>query len=308
MLRTTIAATLTAIALTTATWAADPEAPSPDSTKITHRFLTAGSGTPIVAIVAADGQIEWSYPTGGNCNDAWLLPGGNVLFVYQKGAKEVTPQKKIVWEYTDTQPNAEVHSVQKLPDGNYLVARNGNPPRLLEIDPKGRIVKDLEIECKIEHPHRQFRQVRKTKAGTYLGGFVGENRVHEYDAEGKILRSFELAKHGYASVRLPNGNTLIAGGDGHELIEFDPHGKEVWKLEENDLPGNPLRFVAGVQRLPNGNTVIANWLGHGGHTGKQAQLLEVTRDKKLVWSVWDTKQFGNLSTIQILDVEGDALR
>ncbi|MEE8451356.1 MAG: hypothetical protein V3R99_05550 [Thermoguttaceae bacterium] len=305
MLRTTLAATLTCFVLTTTAWAAKP-----DATKITHRFLTGGTGTPVVAIVAADGKIEWSYPTGGKCNDAWLLPSGNVLFTYQAGAREVTRDKKIVWEYdaTDAQANAEVHSVQKLPDGNYFVARNGNPPRLLEIDPKGKIVKNLAIECKIERPHGQFRQVRKTKAGTYLGGFVSENLVHEYDAEGKILRTFEVARHAYVSVRLPNGNTLIAGGDGHELVEFDPDGKEVWKLEENDLPDNPLRFVAGVQRLPNGNTVIANWLGHGGHTGKQAQLLEVTRDKKLVWSVWDTEQFGNLSTIQILDVEGEVLR
>jgi len=305
MLRTTLAATLASIVLTTTVWAAEPEA-----TKITHRFLASGTGTPVVVIVAADGKLEWSYPTGGSCNDACLLPGGNVLFSYQKGAKEVTPDKKLVWEYdaTDAQADAEVHSVQKLADGNYLVARNGNPPRLLEIDPKGKIVKDLAIECKVELPHGQFRQVRKTKAGTYLGGFVSENLTHEYDAEGKILRTFEVAKHAYVSVRLPNGNTLIACGDGHELVEFDPAGKEVWKLEENDLPDNPLRFVAGVQRLPNGNTVIANWLGHGGHTGKQAQLLEVTRDKKLVWSVWDTKQFGNLSTIQILDVEGDVLR
>ncbi|HYW78338.1 MAG TPA: hypothetical protein VE890_02140 [Thermoguttaceae bacterium] len=305
MSRITIAAALAAIALATTAWAAEPE-----TAKITHRFLAGGTGTPIVAIVGTDGKIEWSYTTGGACNDACLLPDGNVLFTYQTGAKEVTPDKKIVWQYdaTAAQADAEVHGVQKLSDGNYLVSQNANPPRLLEIDPAGKIVKNLAIECKFERPHGQFRQIRKTKEGTYLGGFVSENLVHEYDAEGKILRTFEVTKHAYVAVRLPNGNTLIACGDGHELVEFDADGKEVWKLEENDLPGNPLRFVAGVQRLPNGNTVIANWLGHGGHTGKQPQLLEVTRDKKLVWSFWDTKQLGNLSTIQILDVEGDALR
>ncbi|NQT38022.1 MAG: hypothetical protein HQ581_11060 [Planctomycetes bacterium] len=274
-----------------------------------HRCLVAGAGNPTVAILGTDGKIEWSYPSG-NCNDAWMLPSGNVLFAYQGGAKEVTPEKKVVWEYkvTDEPVGNEIHAVQRLPDGNTLVAQNGHPPRLLEIDPKGEILQSIVIKSDIANAHAQFRQVRKTKAGTYLGGLMTEGRVNEYDADGEVLRTFEVPRHGFASVRLPDGNTLIACGDGHTLIEFDKDGREVWKVEENDIPGNPLRFVGGVQRLPNGNTVIANWLGHGGHTGKQPQLFEITRDKKLVWQVWDAKQFGNLSTVQVLDVEGEPLR
>jgi len=105
-------------------------------------------------------------------------------------------------------------------------------------------------------------------------------------------------------VRLPDGNTLIACGDAHTLIEVDAHDKVVWRIDENELPGNPLRFVAGVQRLPNGNTVVCNWGGHG-HRGKQPQVFEVTRDKKVVWQVFDNKQFRLFSSIHLLDVPGD---
>ena len=85
---------------------------------------------------------------------------------------------------------------------------------------------------------------------------------------------------------------------------FDAQGKTVWEVGENDLPGNPLRFVAGMQRLPNGNTVVCNWGGHG-HVGQQPQIFEVTRDKKVVGEVFDFKQFGTLSGVFILGLEGD---
>jgi hypothetical protein len=88
------------------------------------------------------------------------------------------------------------------------------------------------------------------------------------------------------------------------VIEVDPQDKVVWSLDENDLPGNPLRFVAGIQRLPNGNTVVCNWGGHG-HVGQQPEVVEVTPDKKVVWQVDDYKTFKTISGIQILDVKGD---
>ena len=58
------------------------------------------------------------------------------------------------------------------------------------------------------------------------------------------------------------------------------------EVKENDLPGNPLRFVAGLQRLPNGNTLICNWGGHG-FIGQQPQICEITRDKQVVGEIYD---------------------
>ena len=90
-------------------------------------------------------------------------------------------------------------------------------------------------------------------------------------------------------------------------IEVDPNDKIVWRIDENDLEGNPLRFVAGLHRLPNGNTVVCNWGGHG-HVGQQPQIFEVTPDKKVVWQVYDYKKFSTISNIQVLDVKGDATK
>jgi hypothetical protein len=57
--------------------------------------------------------------------------------------------------------------------------------------------------------------------------------------------------------------------------------------------------------LPNGNIVIGNC-----HAGPEnPQLIEVTRDKKVVWTFRDFKNFGNnLAAAQVLDVDGDVIR
>jgi len=128
--------------------------------------------------------------------------------------------------------------------------------------------------------------------------------VREYDSRGNVVRTLAVPGNPYGGIRLPNGNTLIACGDGHSIIEVDPDDQIVWRIDENDLEGNPLRFVAGLQRLPNGNTVVCNWGGHG-HVGQQPQIFEVTPEKEVVWQLYDYERFSTISNIHVLDVKGD---
>jgi hypothetical protein len=68
-----------------------------------------------------------------------------------------------------------------------------------------------------------------------------------------------------------------------------------------------LKFMTGLQRLPNGNTVMTNWLGHG-QFGKSSHIIEITSDKKVVWTFFDHKTIRTVSSIQLLDVPGDATK
>ncbi len=72
----------------------------------------------------------------------------------------------------------------------------------------------------------------------------------------------------------------------------------------DELPGAPLKFATGLQRLPNGNTVMTNWLGHG-NLGTAPLLIEVTRDKKVVWTFADHATLKTLSSVHLFDVPGD---
>lgn len=303
----TIRLAIAAIAIATAATCAraedqgkDPAAAPP----VRHPFLCADYSAAKVYRVDADGKVLWEYPAR-QCQDAWLLPNGNVLLSHDRGAKEVTPDKQVVWEYRSPD-GSEVHTCQPLEDGAVLVCECGTK-RLVEVGRDGKVRKEIPVETKATGAHGQFRVARKTAAGTYLVACNAENLVRELDGQGKVIRTIAVPGNPYAALRLPNGNTLISCGDGHRLIEVDPQDKVVWKIEENDLPGNPLRFVAGLQRLPSGNTVVCNWGGHG-HLGQQPLIFEVTPDKKVVWQVEDYKQFKAISGAQVLDVKGDVTK
>ena len=274
------------------------------ATAVRHPFLCTDNGLGKVLIVSEQGDITWEIEAPG-CQDCWRLPNGNILFTHVHGVQEVTPEKQVVWEYK-APDGTEVHNCQPLADGNVMLAECGTK-RIIEVDRQGTIVKSIPFETTTPTVHLHIRIARKLANGHYLLALVGEHVVRELDAEGKVVRSIATPGDPFIGLRLPNGNTLIGCGDGHKLIEVDPTDKIVWQVDENELPGIPLRFVAGVQRLPNGDTVVCNWGGHG-HVGEQPLIFEITRDKQVVWKVDDYQKLRTISGVQLLDVPGDVTK
>ena len=286
-----------------------PAASTPAPKKITHRFLATDNRNHQVVIVGAGGKIQWRYPKTGVCNDAWLLANGNVLLAARNDAvRQVVPDLKsgvggkTVWTYAVPR-GCEVHTCQPLPDGKVLVGQCGKPAKLLEIDRAGKVVKTVVLPSG-RGVHGQMRHARKTARGTYLVTMNSQRQVREIDGEGKTVRTVKVPGNPFAVVALGGGRLLISCGNGHTLVEVDAKGKIVWQIGEKELAGHPLRFVAGVHRLANGNTVVCNWDGYK-NMGKQPQIFEVTRDKKVVWQVFDSAQFKAISSVQIIDARAD---
>ena len=275
----------------------------PSLSPAAHPFLCTDSAGGKVAVVSADGKIEGEYACK-HPQDCWRLPNGNFLFCHAGGALELTRDKKIAWEYKAPE-KTEVHACQPLPDGNVMIVECGTC-RIIEVDRAGRIAKAIKLP--VPPPsiklHNQFRGTRKTRDGHYLVSAKGEHKVLELDASGKVLRTIAVPGDVHEILRLPGNHLLIALGDGHKVIELDANEQVVWALDENDLPGHPLRLMAGMQRLPNGNTVFCNWLGHG-HLGEQPHCFELTPDKRIVWEFADHRNFKTINQIQLLDVPGD---
>ena len=272
-----------------------------------HPFLCCDYGGGKVCVVSAEGKIEWEYACK-NPQDCWRLPNGNILLCHVSGAIELTPDKKTAWEYkAPADVKVEVHACQPLPDGRVLIVECGTS-RIIEVDRDGKIAKEIKLTTAPEVKlHNQFRGTRKLANGHYLVCFKGEGKVVELDGDGKVVRSVKVPGDPHGALALPDGHLLVTCGDGHAVLELDAQGKVVWELNENDLPANPLRLMAGCQRLPNGNTVFCVYLGHG-HIGEQPQVIEVTRDKKVVWQVEDHAQFKTINQIQLLDVPGDVTK
>ena len=60
--------------------------------------------------------------------------------------------------------------------------------------------------------------------------------------------------------------------------------------------------------LANGNIILCNWGGHG-HLRGQAQIIEVTPDKRVVWALNDWEHFSTPAHVQVAeDVPVAALR
>jgi len=297
-----------AILLTAAIWlpAADDQMPPPPVQQgKAHPFACTDYTQGKVFIVSADGKAEWEYPAP-NCNDLWVLPNGNLLFNSGHGVKEVTRDKKVVFNY---ESKSEIYACQRLPNGNTFIGEC-NSGRLLELDPAGNIMKELRLlpEGK-DGGHAYMRNARRLDNGNYLVSHYGGGAVREYDPSGNIVIEIPAPAGPHSAIRLPNGNTLIACGDyvkdGATVFETDKAGKTIWEIKHDDLPGIDLKFMAGLQRLPNGNTVMCNWVGHN-QFGKAPHVIEVTRDKKVVWTFADHKTMKTISSIQLLDVPGDA--
>ena len=169
-----------------------------------------------------------------------------------------------------------------------MIAESGTS-RIIEVDQAGKIQHEIKLQVSRTDPHRDTRLVRKLENGNYLVCHELDQTVREYDGTGKVVWQYEAKSKVYSAQRLANGHTLIGAGDGHRVLEVDAEGKTVWSVEQNDLPGISLAWVTMVSRLPNGNTLIVNC-----HAGpKNPQMLEVTSDKKVVWTFLDFTRFGN---------------
>jgi outer membrane protein assembly factor BamB len=267
-------------------------------------FICADYTQGKVFIVDAAGKVEWSYDAP-DANDVWALPNGNFLFNTGHGVKEVTREKKVVFSY---ESSSEIYACQRLANGNTFIGEC-NAGRLLEVSPSGQIVKQIRLlPDGQDGGHLYMRNARRLADGSYLVCHYGAQVVREYDPNGKLVREIPAPGGPHSAIRLPNSNTLISSADMDgavpRVFEVSPAGKTVWQVSGNELPGISLKFMAGIQRLPNGNTVMCNWLGHG-QLGKAPHIIEVTRDKKVVWTFADHETMKTVSSFQLLGSAGD---
>jgi hypothetical protein len=261
-----------------------------------HRLLVGDQLNGKILIIEKDERVSWEYPEAGMVMDGEVLPGGNVLFCFFRtgagkaaGVKEVTPDKRTIFEYAVEQ---ECHSVQRLPDGLTLI-EDPVHRRLIEVDRNGKIAKEITLQIGHDKVHRVARQCRKLENGHYLVAQEGDQQVVEYDPDGKVLRRIPVKGFVYGVAPLPNGNLLIGTGGGPDAgrsaVEITPEGRVAWAFAPADFPRDTnLDWVLGVQRLANGNTIIPNYLGHG-KGGKGIWLLEVSPEKKIVWTRRDPR-------------------
>lgn len=255
------------------------------------KILIAGSFWDTIAVVnrSAGDVIEWKYglPEGSECNSVEIIPGGDVLLSYKKGARVVKRDAAgtVVWDYTDVADTAELQTATRLPDGGYLLAICGTPARFVELDSTGlRVRKEVRYDLGIQPAHAQFRRVTKAANGNYLVPIITTGQVLEIREDSTLAMTYHVGGTPFSVQELPTGNLFVALGDGHCAIEIDrASGAPVKRIDT--LAGIPMHFIAESERLANGNTILSNWQGHLPAEQQTApQLIEIDSVGTVVWS------------------------
>ncbi|QDV25463.1 SMP-30/gluconolactonase/LRE family protein [Aureliella helgolandensis] len=282
---------------------------------VTHRFLACGQET---YIMDESGNKEWSYPH--STRDGFVLADGTVLLTLSKSKKypggavvriQANGEESLLWRGTQ----AEVNSVHPTAEGTFVLTEAGPKPRLLELDATGKTIQEFPLACQLENHHMQTRMARKEADGTYLVPHLLDFAVFQYGEDGTVLSKIDTtvagdAQHAihswpFTGIRHDDGQTLVCCTHANRVVDFDSTGKVHWQLTNEDLPGEWLQDPCGGQLLPNGNIVVTSYAG--GQKDPQApKLIEVNRDKKVVWTHSDGQKHG-IHHFQILSTNGTPL-
>jgi hypothetical protein len=272
----------------------DPRSDSGTTGPITHRTLISGSGN--LYIIGPTGNVEWT--ASGGDYDCWFLPNGNIVHAYGTGAREIKPDYAsgkdgtVIWDRPTV--DGETHSCQPFEEGKFLVTEShpGGISYILEIDRNKTELKKLQIPFPAtETAHSQLRQARKLPSGNYLYCQQHDGYAIEIDPTGKELHRYPNCN--FEALRLSNGNTLVTAGYSNQMIEYDPDSKVVWQVTPAEFTamGFTPNFIAGVVLLDNGDLIFSNY----GAPAAEAAVFQITREKKLVWSLKQPKNSTDVS-------------
>ncbi len=264
------------------------------------QLLAAGDRR--VMILSPQGEIVWEQPTALS-HDAWKLPNGNVLFADGATVTEVTPDHKVVFQYKSAeQKGGGTFSCQRLNNNVTLIGENSTG-KVLEVDANGKVLFELQTQPSTLGAHHNMRMARKLASGNYLVCHSGSHVVREYTPKGDVVLEIKTPNLAFAAIRTARGTTLVSTLD--KLIEYDATGKIVWEFANTDIPGVKITNMTGMHLLPNGNIVTGCYRAYD--KGEGTGLLEITRDRKLVWRLANPKLAGTMMAVQKLDATGKVL-
>ena len=275
-----------------------------------HDFFYSGEAKEERLSIVRGGRVVWAYthPGRGEISDAMLEPNGDILFAHQFGITEISPDKKVVWNF-DAPANTEIHTAQPYGKDSVFFIQNGSPAWFIVINKTtGHIEHRFTLPAlDTNHVHRQFRRARLTPAGTILVAHLDWGKIVEYDWSGRALWTHDLTNCWSAEL-LPNGNILAATSGAQIVREINRQHQTVWEWTPGDAPAYKISHTQTAIRLPNGNTLINNWFeqlpDQLDSRYAPVQAIEVTPDKQIVWALRSWQPPANLgpaTTIQVLD-------
>ena len=264
-----------------------------------EKLIIGGFDWQKIAIIdKASGEIEWTHDLSPEeiCCDVEVTPKKEILYAYKGGAKLITRNHDIIWDYK-TQENEELYTATRLESGNFLLGICGIPARIVELDKNGEFLKEVTFNTGTSDISQQFRHILKTPQDTYLVPLTSKRKISEISEDGRYLKSAFCGSRPYAVKLGENGQWVVSCGEGKYFLEIDPETKkEVRKVETSSLNWGTLLVVSELERYKNGNTLIANWNPDKADRS-QPLLLEIDLENKIVWRLSNNPQIVSISTV-----------
>lgn len=240
-----------------------------------------------IAIIERESkEVVWQHALdkGQECNSVIQSSSGDILYSYRWGAKLINMQGEVLFDFKIAEKQ-EVQSVTEI-KGGYLIGVCGTPARLVELNTKGEVVKEVKYDTKLASQHGQFRQICKSHKGTYLIPLLGRNSIVEVDDKGNELREIAIAESPFSITTISKNRWIVPCGHSGVVFDIDSKKGESKVLFSNSTieEGVNIEFAAQTVQLRNGNYLLANWLGHNGDQ-TQPMLMEVDSQGNVVWKV-----------------------
>ncbi|MBX9678798.1 MAG: PQQ-binding-like beta-propeller repeat protein [Gemmataceae bacterium] len=173
------------------------------------------------------GNVIWEKAVGGNPIGVQRLPNGHTFVVTQNKLMEFDGARNEVFSHQ--RPNHDVFRARKLRNGEFVFVTNSG--QFVRMDAKGqRVIKTFNVSP----IPVLFGNLDVLPNGGVVVPDFQQNRVVEYDADGKQVSSFNVQSPN-SVMRLPNGNTLVASQNTRKVSEFDRTGREVWTINTEGM-------------------------------------------------------------------------
>lgn len=192
--------------------------------------LVAEHGQACVTIRDRKGKELWRHKVNSSAVACQRLRNGNIFVAHYKGATEITPDHKVVY---DLKVPGSIYYGMKLRDGNVLLSTSNG--KILEMDTKGNTLHTIPV------PGTSYwSSAEKLSNGRYLVAAGSAGKVVEVDKAGKVYWEFSATHVGHAT-RLPNGNTLVTLIDQKKIQEVNRAKNVIWEITTVGRPFHAYR-------------------------------------------------------------------
>ena len=157
------------------------------------------------------------------------FPNGETFITTRRNLLLVDRDGKELFTYFPT--NGTISAAHRARNGQMILVTTQGLLQVL--NPQGKEIRSFQAG----QLYSMGSNIEVLPAGRILMPLYRENRIVEYDANGRVAWQANLASP-TSVARLPNGHTLVASMSQQRLIEINREGKEVWSLP---LEGRPWR-------------------------------------------------------------------